>query len=86
MGISIALISDSALDYLRPGSDLVCICKDNIKVFLCLVLRHLASLVLSNFSKTSFSFKFFPRQKKDALKEIELIKKSDCPIYESPKE
>ena len=91
MGISIALISDSGTPIISdPGSDLVCICnQNNIKVFsLPGPSAPIASLVLSNFSKTSFSFRgFFPRQKKDALKEIELIKKSDCPIiyFESPK-
>ncbi len=90
-GISVALISDSGTPIISdPGSDLVHSCDlNNIKVFsLPGPSAPIASLVLSNFSKTSFSFRgFFPRQKKNALKEIELLNRSDCPViyFESPK-
>ena len=72
MGISIALISDSGTPIISdPGSDIVNSCYlNNIKVFsLPGPSAPIASLVLSNFSKTSFSFRgFFPRQKKKCFK------------------
>ncbi len=91
VGLSIALISDSGTPIISdPGSDLVnaCIASD-IKVYsLPGPSAVIASLVHSNFSDISFQFRgFFPRQKKEINKAIDLLKTVDCPVifFESPK-
>ena len=91
LGYSIALISDAGTPLISdPGSELVKSCVNNdVKVFsLPGPSAPIASLVLSNFAANSFLFRgFFPRQKKEAVKEIDKLKKMDCPIifFESPK-
>ena len=90
-GKSMALISDAGTPLISdPGADLVKSCEINrIKVFsIPGPSATIASFVLSNFSEKSFLFRgFFPRQKRDAVKEIDIIKKMDCPIifFDSPK-
>ena len=90
-GQSVALISDAGTPIISdPGADLVKRCGEkNIRVFsIPGPSATIASFVLSNFAKNSFLFRgFFPRQKRDAIKEIGIIKKMDCPIifFESPK-
>ena len=89
-GLSIAIISDAGTPIISdPGSDLVKSCAErNIKVFsLPGPSASISSYVLSNFSEKSFLFRgFFPRRKKDLLKEIEIVKKIDCAaiFFESP--
>ena len=91
LGKSMALISDAGTPLISdPGADLVkCCIKKDIKVFsIPGPSATIGSFVLSNFAEKSFLFRgFFPRQKKDAIKEIDVIKKMDCPIifFESPK-
>ncbi len=90
IGHSIAIISDAGTPIVSdPGSDLVKKCINNdIKVFsIPGPSAPIASFVLSDFAEKSFLFRgFFPRQKKYAMKEIDLLKKMDCPIifFESP--
>ena len=90
LGKSIALISDSGTPIISdPGSDLIKVCTENkIKVFsIPGPSAPTASIVLSNFSNTAYSFRgFFPRQKKSILKEIVLMKANDSPtiFFESP--
>ena len=89
-GQSIALISDSGTPIISdPGSDLIKVCAENkIKVFsIPGPSAPTASIVLSDFSNTSYSFRgFFPRQNKNILKEIVLMKTNDSPtiFFESP--
>ena len=91
LGKSMALISDAGTPLISdPGADLIKNCEINsIKVFsIPGPSATIASFVLSNFSEKSFLFRgFFPRQKRDVVKEIDIIKKMDCPIifFESPK-
>ena len=91
LGKSIALICDAGTPLISdPGADLVKSCEMNsIKVFsIPGTSATIASFVLSNFAEKSFLFRgFFPRQKRDAIKEIDIIKKMNCPIifFESPK-
>tara|TARA_B100001029_G_C15043531_1_gene445415 strand:+ start:796 stop:1680 length:885 start_codon:yes stop_codon:yes gene_type:complete len=91
IGLSIALISDSGTPIISdPGSDLVNACiASNITVYsLPGPSAVIASLVHSNFSDISFQFRgFFPRQKKEINKVINLLKTVDCPVifFESPK-
>jgi len=91
LGQSMALICDAGTPLISdPGADLVkCCIKKDIKVFsIPGPSATIGSFVLSNFAEKSFLFRgFFPRQKKDAIKEIDVIKKMDCPIifFESPK-
>ena len=90
-GLSIALISDAGTPIISdPGSDLIEACSSkNIKVFsIPGPSSPIASIVLSDFSKTSFLFRgFFPRKKKEILREIDLIKINESPtiFFESPK-
>ena len=90
-GISIAIISDSGTPTISdPGSDLVLSCNLNkINVFsLPGPSAPILSITLSNFSKTSFSFRgFFPRNKKERVLEIDFMKNTDSPVifFESPK-
>ena len=90
-GFSIAMISDSGTPIISdPGSDLVQACSlENIKVFsIPGPSSPIASIVLSDFSKSKFSFRgFIPRQKKYILQEITLMKANDSPtiFFESPK-
>tara|TARA_Y100000816_G_C26095208_1_gene579435 strand:+ start:1432 stop:2310 length:879 start_codon:yes stop_codon:yes gene_type:complete len=90
-GLSIALISDSGTPIISdPGSDLVQACSfENIRVFsIPGPSSPIASIVLSDFSKSKFSFRgFIPRQKKYILQEITLMKANDSPtiFFESPK-
>ena len=90
-GISIAIISDSGTPTISdPGSDLVLSCNLNkINVFsLPGPSAPILSITLSNFSKTSFSFRgFFWRNKKERVLEIDFMKKTDSPVifFESPK-
>lgn len=90
-GNKIALISDAGTPAISdPGSDLIYNCyENNIKIFsLPGPSAPIASLVLSTFAENCFSFRgFFPRQKKYMMKEIHLLKNSDCPsiFFESPK-
>ncbi len=89
-GFSVALISDSGTPIISdPGSDLIKACSENkIKIFsIPGPSAPTASIVLSNFSSTAYSFRgFFPRQKKNILKEINLMKSNDSPtiFFESP--
>ena len=89
-GLSIAIISDAGTPIISdPGSDLIKICSDNkINIFsLPGPSATIASYVLSSFSQKSFMFRsFFPRQKKDALQELDLLKKLECAVifFESP--
>ena len=89
-GLSIAIISDAGTPIISdPGSDLIKICNENkINVFsLPGPSATVASYVLSSFANNSFMFRsFFPRNKKQALKELEFIKKSTCAVifFESP--
>ena len=91
VGLSIALISDAGTPIISdPGSDLIEACSStNIKVFsIPGPSSPIASIVLSDFSKTSFLFRgFFPRKKKEILREIDLIKINESPtiFFESPK-
>ena len=90
-GQSMALISDAGTPLISdPGSDLVKNClENNIKVFsIPGPSAPIASYILSNFSENSFLFRgFFPKQKKDAIKEVEIINKTNYPIiyFESPR-
>ena len=90
-GMSIALISDSGTPIISdPGADIVKECEINkIRVFSVPgPSAPIASLVYSNFAKSSFLFRgFFPRYKKNIQKEMDLIQKSDCPVifFESPR-
>ena len=90
-GLSIALISDAGTPIISdPGSDLIEACSSkNIKVFsIPGPSSPIASIVLSDFSKTSFLFRgFFPKKKKEILREIDLIKINESPtiFFESPK-
>lgn len=91
LGHSMALISDAGTPLISdPGADLVKSCKDKgVKVFsIPGPSATIASFVLSTFAGKSFLFRgFFPRQKRDVIKEINVIKKMDCPVifFESPK-
>ena len=90
LGQTIALISDSGTPIISdPGSDLIKVCVENkINVFSVPgPSAPTASIVLSNFSNTIYSFRgFFPRQNKNILKEIVLMKANDSPMifFESP--
>ncbi len=89
-GFSIAIISDAGTPIISdPGSDLIKICEENnINVFsLPGPSATISSYVLSSFAQKSFIFRsFFPRHKKEALKELDLIKKLECAVifFESP--
>lgn len=91
LGKSVALICDAGTPLISdPGADLVKSCEMySIKVFsIPGPSAVIASFVLSNFAEKSFLFRgFFPRQKRDVIKEIDIIKKINCPIifFESPK-
>ena len=89
-GQSIALISDAGTPVISdPGSDLIRICNEN-KIYVSSLpgpSATVASYVLSSFAEKNFIFRgFFPRYKKNALKELDLIKKLECAIifFESP--
>ena len=89
-GLSIAIISDAGTPIISdPGSDLIKICvESNIKVFsLPGPSATISSYVLSSFAQKSFMFRsFFPKYKKEALKELDLLKKLECAVifFESP--
>ena len=89
-GLSIAIISDAGTPIISdPGADLINICKEKkINVYsLPGPSATIASYVLSSFAEKSFMFRnFFPRQKKAALKELDLFKKLECAVifFESP--
>ena len=90
-GFSIALISDSGTPLISdPGSDLINECNNkNFKVTsIPGPSATTASIVLSSFYNSSFSFHgFFPRQKKEIKIVIQNLKKSLYPLifFESPK-
>ncbi len=90
VGQSIAIISDAGTPIISdPGLDLIKICDEKkVDVFsLPGPSATIASYVLSSFAEKSFMFRsFFPRHKKEALKEIDLIKKIGCAVifFESP--
>ncbi len=90
-GFSVALISDSGTPLISdPGSDLIneCVNNDFKVISIPGPSATTASIVLSTFNNSSFSFHgFFPRQKKEINFVIQNLKNSLYPLifFESPK-